>query len=344
MAAAKPALACANPAATAEQRAPRAPTARCHPQALRRTAPPGAAHQQPRRRPPPRRRHMALATRAGAAASPDVAADISALNQQFGIPGRVEVVAGLGGLPTVVLKHACGASAEVALYGGCITSWKQASGDEVLYMRPDSLKALAGPEPKAKPISGGIPHCFPQARLLFCFLSCTQRLSVHRLLVLCFLLCCGGRATVCVCVCSGHAAAANTGDAPFEFTAALHSYIEVADVGEARVRGLQGLEYLDKTADPANPVRKREEREEVTFEGPVDSVYLKARDYVELDVGTGAGGTVTTNRWDDVVVWAPWTAMPEFYRSLESAQFSSPVRLKPGEHWRSQAEWAVKDL
>lgn len=38
----------------------------------------------------------------------------------------------------------------------------------------------------------------------------------------------------------------NTGDSPFEFTAALHSYLEVTDIGEARVRGLKGLQYLDK--------------------------------------------------------------------------------------------------
>jgi hypothetical protein len=96
--------------------------------------------------------------------SAPAAADIAALNEEFGIPGRVEVVAGRGGLPTVVLKHACGASAEVTLFGGCITSWKQPSGDEVLFMRPDALKVLEGPDPRAKPISGGIPHCFPQVR------------------------------------------------------------------------------------------------------------------------------------------------------------------------------------
>lgn len=38
----------------------------------------------------------------------------------------------------------------------------QASGDEVLYMRPDALKVLQSDNPKSKPISGGIPHCFPQ--------------------------------------------------------------------------------------------------------------------------------------------------------------------------------------
>ena len=38
----------------------------------------------------------------------------------------------------------------------------------------------------------------------------------------------------------------NTGDEAFEFTAALHTYIEVLDIGVAKVRGLQGLRYLDK--------------------------------------------------------------------------------------------------
>ena len=58
---------------------------------------------------------------AAAAAAPD----IQALNKEFGIPDHVEVFAGLGGLPTVRLTHACGASAEVCLFGGCITSFKQ---------------------------------------------------------------------------------------------------------------------------------------------------------------------------------------------------------------------------
>ena len=63
---------------------------------------------------------------------------------------------GNGGLTKVVLKHACGSSAEVYLFGGCVVSWKQPSGDEILYVRPDAV--FNG----VKPISGGIPHCFPQ--------------------------------------------------------------------------------------------------------------------------------------------------------------------------------------
>jgi glucose-6-phosphate 1-epimerase len=81
---------------------------------------------------------------------------VADLNSQHAIPGHVEFIEGRGGLPTVVLKHACGSSAEIVLFGGCITSWKQPSGDEVLYIRPDAVFD------KSKPISGGVPHCFPQ--------------------------------------------------------------------------------------------------------------------------------------------------------------------------------------
>ena len=38
----------------------------------------------------------------------------------------------------------------------------------------------------------------------------------------------------------------NTGDKPFDFTAALHTYIEVLDNKKASVKGLKDLEYLDK--------------------------------------------------------------------------------------------------
>ena len=55
------------------------------------------------------------------------------------------------------LTDAC-ALPQVHLFGGCVTSWKQASGDEVLYIRPDAK--FDG----SKPISGGIPHCFPQVQ------------------------------------------------------------------------------------------------------------------------------------------------------------------------------------
>ena len=49
---------------------------------------------------------------------------------------------------------------QIYLFGGVVTSWTQPSGDEVLFVRPDAKFD------KSKPISGGIPHCFPQVDAL----------------------------------------------------------------------------------------------------------------------------------------------------------------------------------
>ena len=302
-------------------------------------------------------------------ASSAAADQVKELNSKFGIPDHVEFKEGRGGLPTVVLKHACGASAEILLFGGCITSFKQASGDEVLYIRPDAVFD------KSKPVSGGVPHCFPrfggnpdmqqhgfarnldwgvaatsadaqpddrdpEVQLVLTESDYTLKMWPHAFKVVYSIALHGELLRTDMRV-------MNTGDSEFNFSGALHTYFEVAGVENAKVRGLKGLEYLDKTVDADNPPRSTETRDEISFSGPVDSVYLKARDHVELDVGTGAAVAITSNNWSDVVVWSPWTSMEACYKEfvcVENAQFSTPVVLKPGEFWRAQMEIAVKDL
>ena len=62
--------------------------------------------------------------------------------------------------------------------------------------------------------------------------------------------------------------------------------------------------------NPEEPVRGEEQRDAVEFRGPVDSVYLKAKDYVELDVGTGAAIAISSSGWEDVVVVRPSLPCP----------------------------------
>jgi glucose-6-phosphate 1-epimerase len=300
------------------------------------------------------------------AAAADVGQDVDALNSKFGIPEHVTVKPGRGGLPMVQLQHTCGASAEVYLLGGVVTSWKMASGDEVLYVRPDAK--FDG----SKPISGGIPHCFPQfgpgemqqhgfARNLDWTISSTsadlqpddrdpqmelvltdseytRKMWPHKFKAVYSVHLHGENLHTDLRI-------INEGDKPFTFTAALHSYFEVADIGKAKVHGLKGLTYLDKTKDANSPPEVQEEREAVDFTGPVDSVYLDAPGYVELDVGTGAAVGITSSEWNDVVVWSPWTDM-DCYKSfccVENAKFK-PVTVQPGDDWRAQQTLEIKDL
>ena len=60
------------------------------------------------------------------------------------------------GLEFVKLVDPSGASAEVYLFGGVVTSYKDAEGTEFIAVRPDAK--MDG----SKPISGGLSHCWPQ--------------------------------------------------------------------------------------------------------------------------------------------------------------------------------------
>jgi glucose-6-phosphate 1-epimerase len=132
----------------------------------------------------------------------------------------------------------------------------------------------------------------------------------------------------------------------FSFNGALHTYFEVSDIEKAKVNGLKGLTYLDKTVDPENPAKKVEDRDAMMFAGPVDSVYLGSSGHVSLDVGTGAAVSIDSSNWSDAVVWSPWTSMEACYREfccVENAQFE-PVSLGPGETWRATTTMKVVDL
>lgn len=65
------------------------------------------------------------------------------------------------GLEYVKLVHPNGSSSEVYLFGGVVTSYKDADGTEFIAVRPDAK--MDG----SKPISGGLSHCWPQVRHLF---------------------------------------------------------------------------------------------------------------------------------------------------------------------------------
>lgn len=60
------------------------------------------------------------------------------------------------GLEYVKLVHPNGSSSEVYLFGGDVTSYKDADGVEYIAVRPDAK--MDG----SKPISGGLSHCWPQ--------------------------------------------------------------------------------------------------------------------------------------------------------------------------------------
>lgn len=71
-------------------------------------------------------------------------------------PAAAGLMTNAEGLEYVKLVHPSGASSEVYLYGGVVTSYQDKDGTEFIAVRPDAK--MDG----SKPISGGLSHCWPQ--------------------------------------------------------------------------------------------------------------------------------------------------------------------------------------
>ncbi|KAG9142637.1 hypothetical protein Leryth_020656 [Lithospermum erythrorhizon] len=264
-------------------------------------------------------------------------------------PG-VKLTEGIGNLPKVVLTSSHGSEAELYLFGGCVTSWKVASKD-LLFVRPDAV--FNG----QKPISGGIPHCFPQfgpgamqqhgfARNMNWTIDSSENMEGNPVITLelsdspysrsmwdySF------KALYKIILkektLSTELTVTNSDEKPFSFSSALHTYFSASVTG-ASVRGLKGCKTLNKDPDPKNPIEGIEQRDVVTFPGFVDCVYLDAPSEVHLDNGLGDTISITNSNWSDAVLWNPHLTMEACYKDfvcVENAKIGL-VQLEPSQTW-----------
>lgn len=262
----------------------------------------------------------------------------------------VRVTQGQGNLPKVVLTSSHGSEAELYLFGGCVTSWKVANKD-FLFVRPDAV--FNG----QKPISGGIPHCFPQfgpgpmqqhgfARNVNWSIVNSENVEGNPIITLelkdgpysrsmwdhAFQVL--YKVTLDKKTLSTELKVTNTDQKPFSFTTALHTYFS-ASVSGASVRGLKGCKTLNKDPDPKNPIEGQEERVVVTFPGFVDCVYLDAPNKLQLDNGLGDTILIENTNWSDTVLWNPHLTMEASYKNfvcVENAKIGQ-VQLEPEQSW-----------
>ncbi|XP_059287134.1 putative glucose-6-phosphate 1-epimerase [Lycium ferocissimum] len=282
----------------------------------------------------------------------------------------VELTKGINGLDKVVLREIRGASAEVYLYGGQVTSWKNDHREELLFV---SSKAIFKP-PKA--IRGGIPICFPQfanrgsleahgfARNRFwsidkdpppfpaatssrAFVDLILKPSEEDLKIwphsfefrLRVALSPAGDLML-----TSRIRNTNTDGKPFTFTFAYHTYFSVSDISEVRVEGLETLDYLE------NKERFTEQGDAITFESEVDKIYLSTPTKIAiLDHEKKRTFVIRKDGLPDAVVWNPWDkkakAMADFgdeeYKHMlcvEAAAVEKSITLKPGEEWKGRQE------
>lgn len=237
-----------------------------------------------------------------------------------------------GQLPAVEIRSADGARAIVTLFGAHLVSWTTADGAEQLFVSQRS--ALDG----SRAIRGGVPVIFPQfnergpiirhgfARVSSWTLedsgdgfavfalgpnaesapwphafALRLRLEIH-----------GAQLTMTLDV-------DNTGDAPFDFSAALHTYHLITDVAAVRIDGVQAdtLAIGDKL--------------DTIFDG-VGDVSIRAGARTVQSSQSGFKQAVVWNPGDvDIVDIAPGEY--RHFVCVEPAVIA-PVTLGAGAHWR----------
>lgn len=256
--------------------------------------------------------------------------------------------------PFIKIQSPHGESLSICFYGAHVTEWIGSDGQQVLFT---SSKAIFEP---GKAIRGGIPVIFPQfsgmgtlqahgfARNQMWELGEVKKgegdiVSVTFILKnspkteawphtfetrLTYTLSKGLR-NQWDCL--------NTGDAPFSFRCALHTYFTVEDITKTSVTGVSDCAYFDNLK---NMERFIDSRPEVTFEGEVDRAYLKIPGPVSI-LQPNQKTIVVESTMPDGVIWNPWIEksskmadlQPDDWKRfvcVESGCIESPVVVEPG--------------
>ncbi|HTO48949.1 MAG TPA: D-hexose-6-phosphate mutarotase [Burkholderiales bacterium] len=274
-------------------------------------------------------------------------------------PSDLVPVPGVAGLPKLELVAGDGARAEVYLHGAHVTSWAPAGGGDRLFL---SARSGFGP---GEAIRGGIPVCFPQfagqgplpnhgfARVSVWELVHARRTGTGAAQALLRL---GDSpvtrarwphpfaleltVTVTGRVLELGLTVINAGTKAFEFTGALHTYLRVADVRHAVVRGLRNLRYRDKALGTDGSV---ETAQALAIDREIDRVYYAAPDDLAA-LEPGHTTAIRATGFPDTVVWNPGPERgatlgdlePDGYLRMlcvEAAISRAPATVAPGARW-----------
>ncbi len=249
----------------------------------------------------------------------------------------------------------------VLRHGGHVVSWQDPSGTERLYLSP--LSPLDG----SAAVRGGVPVIFPQfstrgplgrhgfartqpwqwleqadapeapASMTLALSSSPATLPLwpeafHIEL----------RVSLVPWVLSLELSVRNTGERPWAFTGALHTYLAAGPLGAMRLDGLQQNRFEDALASGE---QRPASHEPLVPQGPVDRIYRGVDDGpLTLTSPLGQLG-LTQPGWPDTVVWNPGAAgaqaLPDLpddghdrFMCVEAALINQPQVLHPGELWR----------
>ncbi|MBP9223087.1 MAG: D-hexose-6-phosphate mutarotase [Verrucomicrobiales bacterium] len=265
----------------------------------------------------------------------------------------MQIIAGPHGTPCLELTHASGASALVALHGGHLVSWKTPNSRERIYL---SEKASYG---DGTAIRGGVPVIFPQfsdrgpfarhgfarrmqwqpvaggepAKNLLEFRNSPETLSEwpHS-----FALTFGVELEEEAITL--RLEVENTGETPFLFDAAFHTYLRVREIETLAVSGLGGLSFHNEVTKAADT----DGNAVIRFGSAVDRTYSGVGGYSVGLHDLRDNLSLSCRGFSDTVVWNPGPDhgigdLPEDgwreFVCIEAARIQASRPLLPSASW-----------
>jgi glucose-6-phosphate 1-epimerase len=237
------------------------------------------------------------------------------------LPPFAKLTQAAPGFPVLQIKHpSC--DAQIALHGAQVIGWTPAGHQPVLYLSP--LAEFA----EGKAIRGGIPVCWPWfgphpddatkpahgfARVLpWELLECedeggcvairlglrpnetTRSLWPHEFEAFVEIRV-GAELNVALVT---H----NSGDTPRQEGGALHTYLQVGDIQQVRVLGLDGSTYRDAIAKGMRHVQEGA----LSIDREIDRLYEPREDVTVLDPALGRKLIIHKQGANTSVIWNPW--------------------------------------
>lgn len=265
--------------------------------------------------------------------------DIDRLNAEHGIEGTLRIVEGRGGLAMIEIDNGL-ARATISPYAGQVLSYVPAGATEDLLFLGDKAYFQEG-----KAIKGGIPICWPwfgpdpedKGRAAHGFARSwpwtvleTQSLR-------------DGSTKVSLGIADDFGTRAvwpqyfnlvleitvgatlmlelitrNAGDTRFSITQGFHTYFKVGDIRHARVTGLDGCRYIDKTADDAvltqeGPISVDREINRIYESVPAALAIEDEALHRRIRIRSGNSATC--------VVWNPWIETAKAMGDLDDEDY-----------------------
>jgi dihydroxy-acid dehydratase len=263
---------------------------------------------------------------------------------RFAIPGQLSFREGAGGLTYADIDNH-GGRATICLQGAHVVSFRPKSQQEPVVWVSDAAKFAAG-----KSIRGGAPVCWPWfgahaseasfpahgfARTVpWTVIGSRKRNDSKTELTLQLADTeqtrkqwpYATRLTLTVIVSDKlelQLATTNLGDQPVQIGEALHTYLQISDVGSVKITGLEGCAFHDKVDNFA----KKKQAGAIALKSEVDRVYVNtpAACVIE-DAGLKRRIRIAKTGSLSTIVWTPWTE--------KAGQMGDMGKGKSGSGWR----------